>query len=107
MQCYAMIVVRDVEASSRWYRQLLGLTSGHGGSEFEMLMDGDRLLLMLHHSDVEEHPAIADPATGSPGAGVLLYFSVDDVEPPFELARPVRPIHLKGARPRHERRPDR
>ena len=37
-----MLVVSDVEASSRWYQDVLGLASGHGGDEYEMLLfDGD------------------------------------------------------------------
>ncbi len=87
MNCTAMLVVGDVEASSRWYQQLLGLTGAHGGKEFEMLMAGDRLQLMLHHRDAAEHPAIPDPEGGSAGRGVLLYFSVDDVEAVFDRAR--------------------
>lgn len=82
-----MIVVEDVGASSKWYRELLGLTSGHGGDEFEMLMSGGDLALMLHHIDFAEHLAIADPRQGGAGRGVLLYFSVDDVAEPFERAR--------------------
>ena len=87
MKCYPMIVVRDVAASSAWYRGLLGLVSGHGGDEFEMLMSGGDLALMLHHMDFAEHPAIADPREGGPGRGVLLYFSVEDVELHFERAK--------------------
>ena len=86
MHCHPMIVVRDVEASSKWYQELLGLSTGHGGAEFEMLMSGDGLALMLHHVDFGEHPALSDPREGTPGRGVLLYFSVDAVEPLFERA---------------------
>ncbi len=46
MKCTPMIVVRDVPASSRWYQQLLGLESAHGGDEFEMLMGDGGLELM-------------------------------------------------------------
>lgn len=80
MRSYTMLAVRDVEASSAWYQTLLGARSGHGGNEFEMLMDGDELLLLLHHLDTEEHPAMTDPSSGGAGNGVLLYFYVDDVE---------------------------
>jgi catechol 2,3-dioxygenase-like lactoylglutathione lyase family enzyme len=39
-----MIAVRDVEASSRWYQELLGLHSDHGGPEYERLLaDGDEV----------------------------------------------------------------
>ena len=87
MKCYPMISVSDVEASSRWYRELVGLTSGHGGDEFEMLMAGQELALMLRHADSGEHPAIEDPREGGAGRGVLLYFSVDDVGPVFARAQ--------------------
>ena len=82
-----MLVVKDVSKSSAWYQRLLGLTSAHGGDEFEMLMAGDDLVLTLHHHDVTEHPVIADPAEGVPGRGVLVYFSVDDISRYFALAR--------------------
>ena len=87
MKCYPMLVVRDVAKSSAWYQRLLGLTSAHGGDEFEMLMAGDDLVLTLHEIDVSEHPVIADPAAGVAGRGVLVYFSVDDVSRYFERAR--------------------
>ena len=87
MTCYPMIVVHDVANSSAWYQQLLGLTSGHGGDEFEMLMAGDEPALMLHHMDFAEHPSIGDPREGGAGHGVLFYFSVDDVAPYFERAQ--------------------
>lgn len=86
MKCMPMIVVEDVPASSRWYQELLGIASGHGGDEFEMLMDGSTVLLMLHHQSYDEHPAIV-ASEGAVGGGVLLYFSVDDVKPVFERAQ--------------------
>lgn len=80
MPARVMLVVRDVEASSRWYQQLLGATSGHGGDQFEMIMrDGD-IELMLHHSDIDEHPVIPYPAAGPLGGGVLINIRDADVE---------------------------
>ena len=87
MHCYPMIVVRDVQASSTWYHELLGVTSGHGGDEFEMLMADGELALMLHRLDFAEHPALDDPTAGTPGRGVLLYFSVDAVDAVYGRAR--------------------
>lgn len=87
MKCRPLIVVHDVEASSTWYQQLFGLTSGHGGSEFEMLMAGSELALMLHGQDIDEHEVIADPREGTVGRGVLLYFSVESVADCFARAR--------------------
>jgi catechol 2,3-dioxygenase-like lactoylglutathione lyase family enzyme len=74
-----MLFVDDVEASSRWYQGVLGLRGGHGGPHYEMLMDGDQLALQLHHADADEHGGERLPAGSARGAGVLLYFKVDDV----------------------------
>lgn len=80
MPARVLLVVKDVPASSRWYQQLLGATSGHGGEQFEMIMRDGELELMLHHSDVSEHPAIPDPTAGTAGGGVLVYIFDADVE---------------------------
>jgi hypothetical protein len=37
-----------VAASSRWYQQLLGCESGHGGSEYERLVKDGELILQLY-----------------------------------------------------------
>ena len=94
-----MVAVSDVEASSRWYQRLLGLTSDHGGPEYERLLAGGELVRQLHHRDVEHHHGrIGDP--GAPvGNGVLLWFGeVADfdavVERAGQLGAPVvRPPH--------------
>ena len=75
-----MIFTDDVEASSRWYQQLLGLKSAHGGPHYEMLMDeAGALALQLHHADAEEHGGERLPHGSARGAGVLLYFKTPDV----------------------------
>ena len=48
MRPQPLIAVSDVEASSRWYQQLLGCRSAHGGTEYERLISGDALILQLH-----------------------------------------------------------
>ncbi|MDP2578034.1 MAG: VOC family protein [Gemmatimonadota bacterium] len=80
MNSDVMIFVRDVEKSSAWYQNLFGASSAHGGSEFDLIVDGDRLLVMLHHRDADEHPAVSDPTEGTLGSGVLIYITVDDVD---------------------------
>ena len=50
-----MLMVRDVQASSRWYQQVLGLTSDHGGPEYERLLSDGNLVLQLHHAGTEHH----------------------------------------------------
>lgn len=74
-----MIGVADVPATSRWYQQVLGLSSGHGGPEYEQLMTGDALALQLHRWDAHEHH-LGDPARKPWGNGVLLWFHESEVE---------------------------
>lgn len=79
MKTEVMLFVRDVPASSRFYQELLGARSGHGGSEYEMIVDGDRnLLLQLHHLDADEHPGVSPAHDDRRGVGVLVYIQVDD-----------------------------
>jgi predicted enzyme related to lactoylglutathione lyase len=69
-----LIAVRDVEASSRWYQQLLGLRSEHGGPHYERLTADGTLVMQLHHSQTEhDHGRIGDPDR-QVGNGVLLWF---------------------------------
>ena len=75
MHCQPMINVADVEQSSSWYQQLLGAQSGHGGSDFEMLMSDNELMLMLHSAAGAEHHPMGDQE-GPAGKGVVLYFRV-------------------------------
>ena len=75
-----MVVLDDVEAGSRWFRSVLGLTSGHGGPDYEMLMDDDVLVAQLHHWDAHEHAHLGDPADPSRGNGLLLWFVSDDFD---------------------------
>ena len=78
MQVTVMLNVADVEASSRWYQQMLGMQSGHGGPDFELLMDGEEISLMLHRRAAAHHPS--SPGPGEPvGAGVCVYVRVADI----------------------------
>ncbi|HLJ57027.1 MAG TPA: VOC family protein [Chthonomonadaceae bacterium] len=81
MHAQPLVCVTDVEASSRWYQRLLGVTSGHGGAEYERLNDGETLVMQLHRFDVEhDHGPIGDPADRPYGNGVLLWFEVEDFD---------------------------
>jgi catechol 2,3-dioxygenase-like lactoylglutathione lyase family enzyme len=87
MRPQPLLAVGDVEATSRWYQQLLGCTSGHGGPEYERLMAGDRLVLQLHRWEVEhDHGPIGDRATQPYGNGVLVWFEVDDFDAAVQRA---------------------
>ena len=80
MRPQPLICVRDVEASSRWYQQLLGCESGHGGPDYERLVADGALILQLHCRDIEHHHGpIADPNVAL-GNGVLLWFEVADFD---------------------------
>jgi catechol 2,3-dioxygenase-like lactoylglutathione lyase family enzyme len=78
MQVRPMLQVRDVAASSRWYQDVLGLASGHGGDEYEMLFGGDRFLVQLHRIDAHEHGFSAPGAGDAVGLGVSLWFELPD-----------------------------
>lgn len=76
-----LICVSDVEAASRWYQRLLNLQSAHGGPHYERLTRDGRLVMQLHHWEVEHHHGpIGDRATRPYGNGVLLWFEVDDFD---------------------------
>ena len=81
-----LIVVRDVEAASRWYCQLLGATSGHGGPEYERVMVGDEFIMQLHAWDVHDHQHLGDPALPV-GNGAVLWFKVADFDGTVARAR--------------------
>lgn len=76
MKPQPLLVVADVEASSRWYQDVLGLQSAHGGDEYEMLTFGGELVLQLHHTDTHEHPQLGRP----PSTGVALWFGDADLD---------------------------
>jgi catechol 2,3-dioxygenase-like lactoylglutathione lyase family enzyme len=80
MKPQPMIAVRDVEASSAWYRELLGCESGHGEPEYERLLRGGELIMQLHHWGDHGHPNLGDPDEARHGYGVLLWFETDDLD---------------------------
>ena len=80
MRPQPLLVLSDVEAGSRWFVDVLGLKSGHGGAEYEMLMDGDELVAQLHDWEADEHSHMGDRADPSRGNGVLLWFATDDFD---------------------------
>jgi predicted enzyme related to lactoylglutathione lyase len=81
MQLSPLICVHDVERSSRWYQQLLGCQSGHGGPNYERLNSQGKLVLQLHDWEVEHHHGrLGDPAQRPYGNGVILWFELDDFD---------------------------
>ena len=57
---------------------MIGLRSGHGGDEFEMLFAGDELVLQLHGLDAHEHGILQPDQEARIGAGVSLWFETVD-----------------------------
>jgi catechol 2,3-dioxygenase-like lactoylglutathione lyase family enzyme len=104
MRPQPLIAVRDVEASSRWYRQLLGCKSGHGGPVYERLEHNGELVMQLHSFESEhDHGAIGDPADKPYGNGVLLWFQVDDFDAVMERAAAMK---VEIVMPKHRNPPD-
>jgi len=75
-----MIAVTDVAAASAWYQQVLGMTSNHGGGEYEQLLVDGELVLQLHARDVDHHHGSLVNAGGALGDGVALWFQADDFD---------------------------
>jgi predicted enzyme related to lactoylglutathione lyase len=92
-----MLMVRDVEASSRWYQQLLGLVSDHGGPEYERLLADGELVLQLHHEGTHHHHGpVGDPAQAR-GNGVLVWFgAVSDFDGVVERADTMQVDVVRG-----------
>jgi catechol 2,3-dioxygenase-like lactoylglutathione lyase family enzyme len=91
-----MVVLQDVEAGSRWFQDVVGMTSGHGGKEYEMLMGGDTVLMQLHEWDMHEHPHLGNVEDSSRGNGVLLWFGVDDFDDVVERVEAHGVVVLDG-----------
>lgn len=82
-----MLVVGDVAASSRWYCDVVGLESGHGGDEYEQLLHDGELVMQLHDdSDDDHHGPLAESGVAR-GNGVLVWFEVTDFDGAVERAR--------------------
>ncbi len=75
-----IIAVKDVEASTEWYRQVFGFKRAHGEKEmFAVLVsDEDKVLLCLHKWEEDNHPSMINP-TIAPGNGLILYFRTDNM----------------------------
>jgi len=96
MQPQPLIAVSNVEASSRWYQKALGLKSGHGGNEYEMLLNDGKLVLQLHHWEAHHHPHMGDPEKRPYGNGVLLWFWTDEFDDAVDRASRAQAHVVEG-----------
>lgn len=87
MKAQPLIAVRDVERSSRWYQQLLGCQSGHGGNEYEQIVSDGEIILQLHAWDVHGHANLCNADAAAHGFGVLLWFQLSAFDAAVEQAR--------------------
>ena len=103
MRPQPLIAVTNVEASSRWYQNLLGCQSAHGGAEYERLVADGKLILQLHRFEVEHHHGpIGDPGDRPYGNGVLLWFETDDFDTAVARAEAMQ---AEIVMPRHRNPP--
>ncbi len=71
----------------RWYEQVLGAESGHGGDEYGQLLVDGVLVLQLHRLDIgHHHGSIGDPSKPV-GNGVAMWFEVDDFDAAVRRSR--------------------
>lgn len=86
MHAVTMLFVRDVEATSAWYQSVLGVVSGHGGAEFDMLLAGDNVIMQLHKIDDDHHDHsvnLKDPL----GHGVVVVVYVENAQAAVDQAK--------------------
>ncbi len=86
---WTIIGVNNVPRSFKWYQSLFGQrATAPGHADFGMLLDSDgTVLLCLHQWGSEDHPSLMSPSNGTPGNGLLLFFSVDDFSRGLRRAR--------------------
>ncbi len=96
MRAQPLIAISDVEAGSLWFQQVLGLSSGHGGREYEMLMDGETMVAQLHDWKADEHAHLGSPDDPSRGNGVLLWFATEDFDATIDRVTTRNAIVLDG-----------
>ncbi|MGV3509177.1 MAG: VOC family protein [Sphingobacteriaceae bacterium] len=92
-----IIAVRDVPKSSKFYQDLLGCKSTHGGEDFEILTDEETVVLCLHKWGEHQHPTMLSPDKTA-GNGLILFFRVGNLNEIFNNARnlaitPEKEIH--------------
>jgi catechol 2,3-dioxygenase-like lactoylglutathione lyase family enzyme len=82
-----LISVADVPASSRFYQQILGAASGHGGEEYEQVMVDGEIVMQLHALDVgHHHGPLGDPSVPL-GNGLALWFTTEEFDDAVDRVR--------------------
>ena len=89
LNAHPLISVPDVPASSRFYRQLLGADSGHGGVEYEQVLVDGTLVLQLHSLEVDHHHGPLGDRSVALGNGLALWFTTDGFDEAVERVRSI------------------
>ena len=88
-----LVAVRDVQASTRWYAELLDVHDlgihKHAHIYQRLIRDGS-LILQLHAWDEEAHPNLMNADAAPVGHGVVLWFEVDDFDAMVKRARSLQ-----------------
>lgn len=80
MKPQPLITVSSVPESARFYCTLLGAQRGHGGEDYEQILDGDELVLQLHRLGADaNHESLGD-SQGRIGNGVVVWFEAEDFD---------------------------
>lgn len=74
-----IIAVKDVNASSEWYKSVFGCKRTHGGNEFAVLEgENNEILICLHKWGEHWHPSMANPNI-TPGNGLIFYIRTENM----------------------------
>lgn len=84
-----LLAVRDVQAASRWYQNVLGAESGHGGDEYERIVIDDRIVLQLHAIEEAHHHGGFAKLDVPLGNGVAVWFEVAELDAAIGRIRKV------------------
>ncbi len=92
-----MIAVNDVRKSSQWYQKVLNCKSGHGGGEYEQIVNNGRLILQLHTWDIDHHHEdfLGKKSIKSRGNGCVLWFQLDDLDSALKVVKKIKAKILK------------
>jgi predicted enzyme related to lactoylglutathione lyase len=85
-----LLAVRDVQAASRWYQQVLGAESGHGGDEYERIVVEDRIVLQLHAIEEAHHHGGLATAGVPLGNGVAVWFEIAKLDAALARVRKAK-----------------
>jgi len=83
----AVIAVKDVAASARWYEKIFGFKNGSPeGHGFAVLKTGtNEIMLCLHQWKMDDHPTMTNPEI-TPGNGLILYFRTQNINTIYQNA---------------------